>query len=952
MKHLVTFTAVVAACLLTACSPGDPEPATTAEPSPEGAADRRVSVPFEKFELANGLQVVLHRDSSDPALAIDLAAHVGSAREVPGRTGFAHLFEHLLFLDSENLGYGGLDELNTRIGGTTVNGFTTNDMTQYYQTAPADALEKIVWAEAEKLGFFIKTLTAEALANEKQVVKNEKRQGVDNRPYGHLRTIVAEMLYAPDHPYSWSVIGSLEDLDAASLQDVREFYGRWYRPNNVTLTIAGDFDPAEARRHVQKYFGELPAGEPVEIMTPRAAQLEASVSVYHEDNFARVPQLTLVWPTVEQFHPDAYALEILVRHLSEGKEAPFNQVLVEEQALTSDVRMNNYSRELAGELSLTVPANAGGDLDALLPAIEAAFARFEETGIGEDDLARIKADLEVEFYAQLEDVVGKAVALAQYNLFTGDPAFLSEDIERALAVTTADVRRVYETYIAGRPRLAVSMVPKGEAALALAGASVAAVTEEQIVAGEGAAVDYDPTARTFEPTPSEVERSEPPFGEGYELGSPAIWEGRLGNGVRVVGIESDEIPLVSFVLRIGAGRDRGVADKAAVPALTAELLMRGTAERTVAELENALQALGAEVEFEAGAFATEITVRTLARNLGATVALVEEMLTEPRWDVDEFALLIRRIDQQLALRAANPNAIADRIASALAYPEDHVFHYPDYGTAEQLAAITLDDLKAFHAAFYRPGGASLRVVGAVDEASALQAFGALGADWSGRAPERVALAQARPIEAARVHFYDVPGAKQSVLRVRRPSVAGTDPDFPLAEALNYFLGGSFTSDLNNELRVAKGYTYGARSGFDGAADRGTFSVATSVRSNVTLESLVLIRDIVDRYAPTFDADRLAALKGSLLRRQALVAQTQEAKLGLLERIVAWDRPLDYRTRDAARLEALTLEEFEALASRLLRAEAMDYVVVGDAETQAERLRTLGFGAPRMLPAFD
>ena len=243
-RSLVAIASSFALLALTACDRSTPEetPAASPEPGTSAAASPVVRLDAQRFQLANGLTVVLHQDRSDPALAINIAAHVGSAREVPGRTGFAHLFEHLLFLDSENLGYGGLDALNTRIGGTTVNGFTTNDMTQYYQTAPADGLAKIIWAEAEKLGFFIKTLTEAALANEKQVVKNEKRQGVDNRPYGHLRTIVAEALYPPDHPYSWTVIGSLDDLDAATLEDVRAFYARWYRPNNVTLTIAGDFE--------------------------------------------------------------------------------------------------------------------------------------------------------------------------------------------------------------------------------------------------------------------------------------------------------------------------------------------------------------------------------------------------------------------------------------------------------------------------------------------------------------------------------------------------------------------------------------------------------------------------------------------------------------------------------------------------------------------------------------
>jgi zinc protease len=896
--------------------------------------------------------VVLHQDRSDPALAINLAAHVGSAREVPGRTGFAHLFEHLLFLDSENLGYGGLDALNTRIGGTTVNGFTTNDMTQYFQTAPADGLEKIVWAEAEKLGFFINTLTEEALANEKQVVKNEKRQGVDNRPYGHLRTIVAEALFPPDHPYSWSVIGSLEDLDAATLADVRAFYDRWYGPNNVVVTIAGDFEIDEARRYVERYFGEFPARAPVEDMTPRAAVLEASVSLVHEDRFANVPQLTYVWPTVEQFHADAYALEVLTRYLAEGKEAPLNEVLVDEEGLTSAVTLYNYSRELAGQLTLTVNANEGADLDALPPAIEAAFARFEASGIGEDDLDRIKAGLEVEFYEALEDTVGKAVALAQYTLFTGDPGFVSEDISRTLAVTADDVERVYERYLKDRPFVAVSMVPQGMPELALEGATVAAVVEEAIVAGEGAAVDYDPTARTFEPTPSEVDRSEPPFGAPYTLPTPTVWQAALAGDVDVYGIESSEIPLVRFTLRLDAGRDRASAAAPAVPAMTAELLTKGTAARSVAELEAALEILGADVDITATSFATEIDVRTLARNLAPTVALLEEMLTEPRWDAEEFELLKRRIAQSLALDAAEPNAIAARVAASLAYPEDHVFHYPALGTAEQLEAITLEDLKAFHAAYYRPGGASLRVVGDVSEARAMEAFAALTADWAGMPPAAEPVAQAREIETSTVWFYDVPDAKQSVLRVLRPSLAATDPDFRLARAMNYFLGDSFTADLNNELRVNKGYTYGAGSDFLGAADRGTFRVATSVRSNVTLESLVLIRDIVGAYGPAFDQDRLDALKSALVRRQALETQSLDAKLGLLADIAVFDYPVDYRARDAERLEALTLDEFKALAERTLLPDAMDYVVIGDAATQADRLESLGFGPPRRLPALE
>jgi len=380
---------------LIACQP---ENAEAPQDSAAQASDSALDLEFEKITLDNGLDVVFHVDRSDPVVAINLAAHVGSARETEGRTGFAHLFEHLLFLDSENLGYGGLDTMNTRIGGEGTNGFTTNDMTQYFQAVPKDALEKVVWAEADKLGWFIETVTQNVIDNEKQVVKNEKRQRVDNAPYGHTWYVVGKALYPSDHPYNWQVIGSLEDLDAATLQDTKDFYARWYVPNNVTVTITGDFDIAEAKAYVEKYFGEIPRGEEIEPYGPRPGVLDDTIKLIHEDNFATVPRLTHVWPTVEQYHPDSYALEILASYLTDGKTAPFNEVLVDEEKLSPGLGAFSSTSEIAGEFYLIAPSNAGTDLDALTPAIETAFARFEETGIPQKDLDRIKTKNEVDFY--------------------------------------------------------------------------------------------------------------------------------------------------------------------------------------------------------------------------------------------------------------------------------------------------------------------------------------------------------------------------------------------------------------------------------------------------------------------------------------------------------------------------------------------------------------------------
>ncbi|HCA58496.1 MAG TPA: peptidase M16, partial [Blastocatellia bacterium] len=401
-------------------------------------------IEYQKFTLPNGLDVVFHIDRSDPVVAVNLTAHVGSAREKAGRTGFAHMFEHLLFLESENLGKGGLDKLSARIGGSGANGSTSRDRTNYLQTVPNDALEKMLWAEADKLGWFINTVTVPVLEKEKQVVKNEKRQGVDNVPYGHTQYVIDKALYPADHPYNWQVIGSLEDLQAATLDDVKEFFRRWYVPNNVTLTVAGDFDPVQAKKWVEKYFGEIKRGEDITPLEKRPGVVKETVKFFHEDNFARLPELTMAWPTVEQYHPDSYALNVLTTYLTRGKRAPFYQVIVEDKKLAPEVSMFSFESELAGQTQLEVRAFADKKLDDVAAAISEAFAKFEKEGISEQDLNRIKAGQETQFYNSLSSVLGKSAQLAQGNIFANDPGFAAKEIDAILSVTTADVKRVYE----------------------------------------------------------------------------------------------------------------------------------------------------------------------------------------------------------------------------------------------------------------------------------------------------------------------------------------------------------------------------------------------------------------------------------------------------------------------------------------------------------------------------
>ena len=950
MSKLHLLTASVLALTLISCSPAKESAVTPETATSSTKSGATLSIDYEKIVLDNGLEVVFHIDRSDPIVAIDLAVHVGSAREVKGRTGFAHLFEHLLFLDSENLGYGGLDSMNTRIGGNGTNGFTTNDMTQYFQAVPKDGLEKIIWAEADKLGYFIKTVNQNVIDNEKQVVKNEKRQRVDNQPYGHNFYVISKALFPEDHPYNWQVIGSLEDLEAATLADVKAFYKKWYVPNNVTVTIAGDFEYDQAKAWVEKYFGEIPRGETIEPYAKRAAILTESKSLYHEDNFAQVPQLTMVWPAVEEYHPDSSALAILLQYLTDGKREPLNEVLIDEEKLTSNVGMFNFEKEISGELYMIIRANAGVDLDSLTPAIQAGFARFEENGISQADLDQIKTGIEVDVYDGLQSALGKAIELGEYNLFTGNPGGLTDDIERLQSVTTDDVMRVYNRYIKDKPFVATSFVPKGSLDLALSGAVKADVVEEKVVEGEGAPVEFDPAARVIaEPTASSFDRTvEPPFGESYTLPAPNVVRGKIG-GLNYYGIESDEIPLVTFSLRLDAGRAYGDPSKPAIPALTADLLSKGTASKTTAELEDALNALGSTVSISAGDTAAFITGTTLNRNFDATMALVEEMLLEPRWDAEEFDLLKRSRLSQLIQSEGNPNAIAAREALKLRYPDTHMYHYTRYGTQEKLEGVTLEDLQSFYYTYYAPCNAKIRVVGAIDKQSVSKAMTPMVNRWNSLCPspqERLPLEA--NVDSSKIYFYDVPGAKQSVIRIQRPAVPATHPDYSLLNYVNFPLGGIYTSELNTELRVNKGYTYGIRSGFGGDDERGSFGISSSVRTNVTLESLELIEDIVSNFGAAYDEKDVENLIDSLIRGQALGNETLDDKLSVLGNISAYGYPSNYQARNAERLKSMTLEQMQDLITEHMVTDEMRYLVVGDAQSQAARLKELGFGEPVML----
>ncbi len=908
-----------------------------------------LKIDYEKITLDNGLDVIFHVDKSDPIVAVELMVHVGSAREIEGRTGFAHLFEHLLFLESENLGKGGLDKMSARIGGSGANGSTSRDRTNYLQTVPNDALEKMIWAEADKLGWFINTVTNPVLAKEKQVVKNEKRQSVDNRPYGHRQYVIGKNLYPKDHPYNWQVIGSLKDLQDATLDDVKNFFKKWYVPNNSTLVLSGDFDVQQAKEWVHKYFDEIPRGGEIAAIQKKPGEVKKTKYLYYEDNFARLPELTLTWPAVEQYHKDAYALDILAEYLTSGKNAPLNKVLVDDLKLTSSTTMFNFNSEIAGQVQLIVRAFKNTKLDDVKKGIDDAFLNFEKNGIPVKDLNRIKAGIETDFYQSLSSVLGKGTRLASYNTYTNDPGYVTTELNRTLAVTAQDVMNAYNNYIKDKNFIATSFVPKNDKGLALTNSIEAEVIEEKIV--NGAEETFDPSvAANYEKTPSNFDRSiEPDYGKTPEMRVPEVWEDKLNNGLKVYGIQNKEVPLVQFNLVISGGQLLENLNKTGIANLTARLLEKGTKNKTVSELEDALAQLGASVFIYARKDNITISGTTLAKNYVKTLQLTQEMLLEPRWDTAEFELLKNDIITRLRQQEASPNAIASNNFNKLIYGEDNIKSKNLLGTISSVKATTIDDIKAYYNNYVSPSVSKILIVGDINKKQVLSSLKSIESNWASKEVTIPTLEAPKTPEKSKIYFYDIPNAKQSQLRFGAPALAFNDPDYYPATVMNYILGGGgFASQLTQQLREGKGYTYGIRSRFLGSKNDGTFMISSGVRSNVTLEASQLVKNILKNYPENYTEKDLATTKGFLIKSNARAFETMRAKLTMLDNISEYGLSTDYVKDREAIVKNMTVNKIQNLAKTYLNPDKMIWLVVGDAETQLKRMKELGFGEPILL----
>ena len=905
-----------------------------------------LKIGYEKYTLENGLDVILHIDRSDPIVAFAVQYHVGSNREELGHTGFAHLFEHMMFQRSENVGEDQFFGLIQNAGGT-LNGGTGNDATTYFEIVPKNALEMVLWMESDRMGYMINTVTQKAFAIQQNVVQNEKLQMVDNRPYGHTGWVVAKNLYPEGHPYNWTVIGEMEDLFSATVDDVKAFHKRFYNPNNATIVLAGDINIEEAKAMIQKYFGEIPAGEAVADSKPQPVHLDATKKVYHEDNFARAGQLKMFWPSAEQFSDDSYALDYLGALLSKGKKAPLYKVLEKDKKLSSSFYAYNGSQEIAGAFNVVVTANSDASLKDVENAVFEAFDMFEKEGFTVEDVERIKAGLETDFYNGISSILGKAFQLAFYNEYGGSPDYYKKDIAKTKAVTKEDILRVYDKYVKGKPYLATSFVPKGQVDKVAEGSEMANVVEENIL--NATAVEIEEGEDEIIMTETSFDRSvQPADGTAPLLNLPAIWNDELANGIKIMGIEHNELPLVQFNVVIKGGHFLDGMEKSGVANLLATLMMEGTKNKTPQELEEAIEKLGASIQMRATNSDIILNVNTLARNFDATLALVEEILLEPRWDEEEFGLAKSAVLNQLIRAKANPESIAQSAFMKLVYGENHIYALDRRGTDESVSAITMDDLKAYYEANFSPSVTSFLIAGDIKKEKATLALHGLSDKWETKEVVFPEYALPDTINESKIYFVDVPGAKQSVINIGNLSLSRMHADYHPANVMNYKLGGSFSGIVNLVLREEKGYTYGARSGFNGGTIAGPFMASSSVRSSATYESVEIFKNLMQGYRDGISEEDLDFTKNALIKSNALEFETLGALIGVLRNINAYNLPADYIKNEEDVVRNMTLEEHKALAQKYIDPTKMVYVVAGDAATQIEALEKIGFGKPVLI----
>lgn len=879
-----------------------------------------IDIPFQHFQLENGLTLIVHEDHKAPVVSVNIWYHVGSKDERPGITGFAHLFEHLMFNGSENYNDDWFLPLQ-KAGGTDLNGTTWFDRTNYFQTVPTPALDMVLWMESDRMGHFIEAVTQERLDEQRDVVKNEKRQG-DNRPYAKAEYAQLKGMFPVGHPYRWSTIGSLDDLNAASLDDVKQWFAKYYGAANATLVVAGDVDSDEVLKKVKHYFADIPAGPPITRTERWVAQRSESSRDVMYDNVPQV-RLSRSWNTAPFGEHDAAVLELAAAVIGQGKNSRLYQRLVYEEQIASSVTSSQSAFEIAGMFEIEVylkPSTTIAEVEAI---IDQELNRFLRKGPTKKELQRVKNKLLARGIRGLEKVggfSGKSHTLAKYQTYLGEASLYKRHLTWLEEASRTDLLEVSRRWLSS-----------GDYNLEIH-------PQRVFVASE---VGAD---RSSLPDPGEVP----------ELSLPAIEEYRLSNGLRVVQMQRASVPVTEFTMQFEAGYAKDPRSKLGLAAITAEMIDEGTPELNAIRIAEQMETLGAKISTRAALDASFVSLSALDQHLDASLALFSGIVRQPTFPEDEFKRVKSNWLDKITKEQSSPFATALRRLPPLLYGSDHPYGIPFTGSgfANTVKALKRQDLLDFHAANFAPENATLIVVGSTPKQTLLPLLERYFSNWqassekSGQALVNNSSDVATINSSQRpIYLIDKPGAPQSLILGGQLVPPSSWADSYKLEMASKVLGGSFTSRINMNLREDKGWSYGARTLLPETRGQRPLMYYAPVQQDKTAESLAeLIRE-TNEFAGTHPAseEELNRFSAAEIRSLPGKYETNGAVMDTLSDIVMLERPLDYIQSNQTLIASLSTETVAETAREYINSEKILWLIVGDVEKIRGPLEKLGLG---------
>jgi zinc protease len=903
-------------------------------------AEGELGIPYEKWEMPNGLTVILHEDHSDPIVHVEVTYKVGSNRESMGKSGFAHFFEHMMFQGSKNVA----DEQHFKIvqgAGGSMNGTTNSDRTNYFETLPSNMLETALWLEADRMGFLLDSVTQKKFEVQRATVKNEKSQNIENQPYA-LAFVekLGEALYPQGHPYSWPVIGYVEDLDRVTVDDLKNFFLRWYGPNNAILTISGDLTPEAAFPLVEKYFGPINKGKAVQKMRVDKVILGSEKHITYPDNIY-FPAELVVYPTVPNYDRDEPAIDILAEIFGGNNNSPLykNFVKTEKAVFATS---NHPCRELGGEFQIQIfysPKYTQKEIEDLL---KKTINEFDPSQISDEQIVAAKANMEANLIRVLESIQGKSSTLTQWSMLLGNrPYNLKDELERYNRVTKADIIRVFNKYIKTRNACYVHIVrrdPKLKDSSFSRNPYPGVIDERS--EKEYVGLSYTPiTGESFDRS------KRPEVGPTKPAVVPDFYETKLANGIKILGTKTTEVPAIDLIIRIKGGHQMQAYDpkKIGLANLTAQMMNEGTTNRTPEEISLALDKLGASINVSASRDATTIFVSSLAKNIDGTLAILEDILYNPRFDKDDFKRIKNQAIENFYTEEKNAALTASKAFNKLIYGEDHIFGASSNGTNKTLKNIDLEDVKEFYKKYYSAGLTTITVVGNTTKDEILPKLSFLN-KWEDKKVGLPALTFNHTPKKG-IYVVDKVAAPQSQIRMGYlGSKYDHNGDHFKADVANFPLGGNFNSRINLNLREDKGWTYGARTSNTGSEYPGAFVFSAGIKTRATDSALREVISEFEKYQKEgISKEELEYTKKAIRQGDVLNYQTSFQKAAFLNQIERFNLPKDFVTEQTKVLNGLTEAEIDAVAKKLVDMDKMVIVVVGDEELIEDGIEKLGWG---------